>query len=86
MLTVPCEKSKFVSFASAIVKKIIAYSARSRFPAKLIRCIAFGYSPATYQLCNHPLDLLQFFECYHMYLYYFYLADQKSFFPSIIML
>ena len=73
MLTVPCEKSKFVSFASAIVKKIVAYSARSRFPAKLICCIAFGYSPATYQLCNHPLDLLQFLNviiCIYITLYY----------------
>ena len=41
-LTVPCEKSKTVSFASSIMKNIIAPLSRSRFPVKLIYCIAFG--------------------------------------------
>ena len=40
--TAPCEKSKMVSFASSIMKSIVAPSAQSRFPAKLIFCIAFG--------------------------------------------
>ena len=41
-LTVPCEKSKMVSFASLIMKNIVAPAAQSRFPVKLICCIAFG--------------------------------------------
>ena len=40
--TVPCEKSKMVSFASSIMKNIVAPAAQSRFPVKLICCIAFG--------------------------------------------
>ena len=38
------------------------------------------------QLCNHPLDQLQFFECYHKFLNHFVLADQKKFLPLIITL
>ena len=38
-LTVSCEKSKMVSFASSIMKNIVAPAARSRFPVKLIFCI-----------------------------------------------
>ena len=41
-LTVPCEKSKMVSFASSIMKNIAAPAVQSRFPVKLICCIAFG--------------------------------------------
>ena len=48
--TVPCEKSKTVSFASSIMKNIVAPSARSRFPAKLICCIAFGSALSAYCL------------------------------------
>ena len=38
---VPCEKSKTVSFASSIMKNIVAPSAQSRFPVILIFCITF---------------------------------------------
>ena len=41
-MTVPCEKSKTTSFASSIMRNILASSGQSRFPAKLICCIAFG--------------------------------------------
>ena len=40
-LTVPCEKSRMVSFASSIMKNIVAPVAGSRFPVKLFFCIAF---------------------------------------------
>ena len=39
--TVFSEKSKMVSFASPIMRNTVVFSARSRFPAKLICCIAF---------------------------------------------
>ena len=46
---VPCEKSKMVSFASSIMKKIVATAAQSRFLVKLlcycywirIKCLLF---------------------------------------------
>ena len=40
-LTVPCEKSEMVSFASSIMENIVASSSRFRFQVKLICCIAF---------------------------------------------
>ena len=40
--TVPYEKSKMVSIAYPILKNIVAPSAQSKFPVKLICCIAFG--------------------------------------------
>ena len=40
--TVPYEKFKMVSFASSIMKNILAPAARSRFPVKLVCCIEFG--------------------------------------------
>ena len=40
--TVPREKPKMVSFALSTMKNIVAPSARSRFPAKLIFCFAYG--------------------------------------------
>ena len=40
--TVPCEKSKMVSFVSSLMKNIVAPSSLSRFPVKLIWRIAFG--------------------------------------------
>ena len=40
--TVPCEKYKMVSFASSIMKSIVAPAAWSRFPLTFICCIAFG--------------------------------------------
>ena len=39
--TVPCEKSKTVSFISSIMKKIVVCPALSKLPVKLISCIAF---------------------------------------------
>ena len=39
--TVPCEKSKMVSFTSSIMKNIIAPLSCSRFSVKLLYCIAF---------------------------------------------
>ena len=41
-LTVPFQKSKTVSLVSSIMKSIVAPSALSRFPVKLICCIALG--------------------------------------------
>ena len=40
--TFSCEKSKTVSFAPSTMKNIVALFYRSRFPVKLICCIAFG--------------------------------------------
>ena len=50
MLTVRCEKSKIVFFASSIMKNIVAFSSRSRFPVKLNCCIAFGSTSSAYYL------------------------------------
>ena len=41
-LTVPCEKSKIVPFASSIMKNIVVFPTRSKFSEKLSCCIAFG--------------------------------------------
>ena len=45
-LTVPCQKSKIVSFAASVMKKIVAlsftFTPRFRFQVKLICCIVFG--------------------------------------------
>ena len=41
-LNVPFEKSKTVSFASSIIKNIVALVALFRFPVKSICCIVFG--------------------------------------------
>ena len=41
-LTVPCKKSSMVSFASLIMKNIVAPSAWCRFLVKLICSITFG--------------------------------------------
>ena len=40
--TVPCEKSKMVSFASSIMNNIVVFLSRSRFAVKLIFFIAVG--------------------------------------------
>ena len=40
IFTVPCEKSKMVSFVSSIMTNILF--APSRFPVKLICCITLG--------------------------------------------
>ena len=39
--TVPCEKSKILFFFSSIMKNTVAPAAQSKFPVKLICCIAF---------------------------------------------
>ena len=49
-LTVPFEKSQTVSFANSIMKNIVEPSALSRFPVKLICCIAFGPASSFYCL------------------------------------
>ena len=41
-LTVPCEKSKMACITSSIMKNINLVFLPSRFPVKLIYCIAFG--------------------------------------------
>ena len=41
-LTVPYEKSKILSVGSSVRKSISLFPPRSRFPVKLICCIAFG--------------------------------------------
>ena len=46
--TNPCEKSKTVSLASSIMKNIVDWF--SRFPVKLICCIAFGSQLSAYCL------------------------------------
>ena len=43
-LTVAFEKSRTGSFASSVMKNIVEHSAVSRFPVKLICCIALGSS------------------------------------------
>ena len=40
--TVPCEKSKMVSFASSIMENIVVFPSPSRFAVKLIYYTAFG--------------------------------------------
>ena len=49
-LTVPCEKFKIVSSTSSYMKKIFVSPERSRFPVKLICCIAFGSASSTFCL------------------------------------
>ena len=46
--TVPCENSKMVSFASSIMKNIAVFLAQSRFPVKVICCMAF---PSASSIC-----------------------------------
>ena len=41
-MTIPCEKSKMVSFASLVMKNIVVPAFRAIFSIKLICCIAFG--------------------------------------------
>ena len=71
------EKSKTVSFASSIMKNIGVYLSHSRFPVKLIWCIAFG---SISSFCCLLRYISQFFECYHMFLNQFLLAEEKKFF------
>ena len=47
-LTVRCEKFKIVSSTSSYMKKIFVSPERSRFPVKLICCIAFGSALSTF--------------------------------------
>ena len=48
--TVPCEKSKTVSFASSRMKKILLLFGRSKFAVKLICWIALGSTSNAYCL------------------------------------
>ena len=48
--TVPCEKSKIVSFTSSRMKNADVSSAQSAFPVKLICYIAFGSAWPAYCL------------------------------------
>ena len=56
--TVPCEKSKTVSFASSMMKNIVAPAAGSKFPVRLICCIAFGSASSTFYLLKSTAILL----------------------------
>ena len=47
---VPCEKSKMVFIDSAIMKSIVVFSARPKFPARLISCIAYVSESSAYYL------------------------------------
>ena len=49
-LTVLCEKSKMISFAFSIMKKIAMLPSRSKFAVKLICCIAFESASNVYCL------------------------------------
>ena len=60
--TVPCEKSKMVSFASSIMKQIVAPSSRYRFPVKLICYIAFGSASAACCSIKSIAIILQYFQ------------------------
>ena len=42
-----------------------------------------NYSPENKQLCSHLLDLLQFFECYHMFSTTFNWDIKKAFFDQL---
>ena len=61
--TVPCEKSKMASFASSVMKNIVASATRSRSPAKLICCIQF-VSKALDQHQVLAIDLNLLLSCY----------------------
>lgn len=54
--TVPCEKSKTVSFTFSLTKNIVVFSACCRFHIKWICLIAFGSASRIFVAC---LDLLQ---------------------------
>ena len=56
--TILCEKSKTVYFASSVMKNIVAPSARSRFPVKLICCIAFGSASSYCYLLKSSATIL----------------------------
>ena len=47
---VPFEKPEIVSFASSIMKNVVAPSALSSFSVKLLCCIAFGSASVAYCL------------------------------------
>ena len=47
---VPFEKPEIVSFASSIMKNVVAPSALSSFSVKLLCCIAFGSASFAYCL------------------------------------
>ena len=55
---VPCEKSKTVSFPFSIMKNIVAPPAWSKFPVKLICCIAFGLASSVYCLLKPIANIM----------------------------
>ena len=59
IFTVPCEKSKMVSFTSSIMKNVIVFPSRSRFAIKLICCIVFGSA-------SFGLHVVYLIYCYHL--------------------
>ena len=63
-LTVPCEKSKTVSFASSIMKNVNLLLLRLRFPGKLICCIAFQSASSTCCLCKSIAIILFYFDVF----------------------
>ena len=70
--TVPCEKSRTVSLTSSITKNIVVFPVmkntviflgESKFPVKLVCCIAFGSaSTASCLLKIYCNQLVAFFE------------------------
>ena len=56
---VPFEKSNLFSFASSIMKNIVASSVRSRFAVKLIYRIAFGSGSSACCLLKSIAIILQ---------------------------
>ena len=55
--TVLCKKSKIVSFVSSIMKNMVVFPPRSKFPVKLICWIAFG--SASSACCYHPIIVFE---------------------------
>ena len=49
-LTLFCEKTKMVSLASLIMKNIIVFPIQSKFPIKLICCVALGSATSVFCL------------------------------------
>ena len=56
--TVLCEKPKTVSFASSMMKNIVAPVAGSKFPVRLICCIAFESASSACYLLKSTAILL----------------------------
>ena len=67
--TVPCQKSKTVSFASSIVKETAVFSALSIFAVKLICWIALGSISIAYCLLELLVYLFTWITCLLVYLF-----------------